>query len=129
MNQAVQTTSSPTFANITINGAVHRTIDTLTGGSTFNIAPDDNDCFVINAGVGANTINMSGINNTNYGQSGTIILINNAAGNTWNPLPPYMKTPSGASINFVTTPNGISLISYFIINENNILSSYIGNFA
>ena len=71
---------------------------------------------------------MSNIGSDNVCQSGTIVIIN-GAGAGYNALPSYMKTPSGADIQWVTTQGAVSIISYIIIDVDAVLVNYIGNFA
>ena len=44
-------------------------------------------------------------------------------------LPSYMLTPGGATLNFVTTANAISIISYYVHATDKVLVNYVGNFA
>ena len=61
-------------------------------------------------------------------KSGTIAIKQDATGGRALTLPSICKTPNGASISFVTTANSLSLITYFIVSENEVLVNYIGNF-
>jgi hypothetical protein len=41
-----------------------------------------------------------------------------------------MKTPlNGAAIAQVTSANSLSVLSYYVVDANNVLINYIGNFA
>ena len=83
--------------------------------------------FLINALGGANTFAMSNLDLA-IGKSGIIIIKNPSSGAiSFNQLPAYMKTPSGADINFVVDVNAISIISYFIIDANTVICNYIGD--
>tara|TARA_R100000231_G_scaffold14469_2_gene15756 strand:+ start:228 stop:701 length:474 start_codon:yes stop_codon:yes gene_type:complete len=69
------------------------------------------------------------VTSSDVGKSGTIILVNHANGTTYNQLPSIFLTPDNSNINFVTTGNAISIISYFIFKEDKILTNYVGNYA
>jgi hypothetical protein len=83
--------------------------------------------FLINALSSANTIAMSNLS-TAIGQTGLITIKNPSSGTiSFNQLPAYMKTPSGADINFVVDVNAVSIISYFIIDASTVICNYIGD--
>lgn len=67
--------------------------------------------------------------NADVGKSGIIVIINHPSGSTFAPLPSYMKTPDGASPAFVTSGGAISIISYFVLEQDKILINYVGNFS
>jgi hypothetical protein len=62
------------------------------------------------------------------GQSGTII-INNTADTNPGSMSSNTKTPDGANIVFVTSSATLSIISYYIADNDSVLVNYIGNFA
>jgi len=98
------------------------------GGGRYDVRPDFGNIFQITANVNAE-ITMSSIVSTNYGQSGTIILVNGPGGTNWQQLPANMLTPSGADINFNTDPNAVAIISFLITNTGEVLCNYVGHFA
>jgi hypothetical protein len=115
---------------VTVNGAEKIKIYDVadSGGGIFDVTPDKGNIFQIAAGANA-SIKMTSINVSNYGQSGTIILLNGPSGTTWSQLPANMLTPSGADINFVTGPNLVSVISFIITKTGQVLCNYVGHFA
>jgi len=127
-----ENTSDLVLNDLKVTGALKRNILGVTEDrGLFDIKPNDGDAFLI-AIKGAEvptTIRMSGITADNAGQSGTILIINALDGAKFDALPVYMKTPSGAAINFATEANVVSIISYFIIDANNVLCNYVGDFS
>ena len=92
----------------------------------------------ISLDVGANsmhTINMIGnitisFSNASSGQSGVIILNQDATGGRTFSLGSAFKTPNGgASIAQSTGGSTRSALSYTVLDSSNILVNYIGNFA
>ena len=130
MDQYVNTDSIVEFRDVTITQAEKVLINYVpdTGGGIHDVVPDKGNIFQINAG-GYAAVKMNAINSTNFGQSGTIILVNGPGGTTWDQLPANMLTPSGANIDFITDPNAVSLISFLILDANKVMCNYIGNFA
>ena len=123
-------------ADVDVTGSIkctqnfRRTFTTVTPSSnthTCNLSLNDN--FIINAAAATNTIALT-VASENVGQSGTIV-INNASSGTvaFAALPSYMKTPDGASVNFVTTNSAVSLISYLVVATDSVLVNYVGNFS
>ena len=78
----------------------------------------------------ATTIALS-IASSDVGKSGMIVLTNPASVGSLSfvALPSYMLTPGGATLNFVTTANAISIISYYVLATDKVLVNYVGNFA
>jgi hypothetical protein len=128
---SIQSATANISGLTTLNGPVKRNVVTITPVTgTHSIDPNTTDYFLLNAIAGANTIEMINLTTANVGQSGIITIQNPATGTiSFAPLPSYMKTPSGASINFVLTNNAISLISYFILSPTSVLCNYIGDFS
>lgn len=63
------------------------------------------------------------------GNSGMIIIKQDATGGHTFTLPAEAKTPAGgASIAQETGANTISILNYFVVDSSNILVNYIGNF-
>jgi hypothetical protein len=64
------------------------------------------------------------------GTSGTIALMQDATGGRTFTMPSTFKTPvGGASITQVTTPNSVSLLSFYVLDSSNVLVNYIGDFS
>ena len=127
MNQYTNTNSDVQFDDLYLTGRLQRELITVTGsGGVFTADLDPGDAFVVNAG--SNTEITMSVNPSNAGQSGTILIIN-GAGASFLELPPFMKTPSGAAIEWYDAPGGVSIISYFVVDQDNVLCNYIGNFA
>jgi hypothetical protein len=93
--------------------------------NTFTIDLNANNNFLLNAS-GTFYIVLSN-RSSNIGQTGTII-INNTAATSGQPLPSYMLTPEGATIDWVNTSGAVSVISYVVFEENKVLCNYVGNF-
>jgi hypothetical protein len=123
-------------ADVDVTGSVkctqnfRRTFTTVTAASnthTCNLSLNDN--FIINAAAATNTIALT-VASENVGQSGTIVIKNASSGTVaFAALPSYMKTPDGASVNFVTTNSATSLISYLVVDTSTVLVNYVGNFS
>lgn len=64
------------------------------------------------------------------GSSGSIVLFQDATGGRTFTKSAEMKTPlGGAAIAQVTTPNSVSLLTYYIVSASFVIVNYIGNFA
>jgi len=108
-----------------------RTVTTATNASnTHTCTLTDNDNFNIAVANAATTIALV-VASENVGQSGMIVLTNPASVGSLSfvALPSYMLTPSGATLNFVTTANAVSIISYYVHATDKVLVNYVGNFA
>jgi len=108
-----------------------RTVTTASDSSnTHTCTLTDNDNFNIAAANAATTIALV-VATENIGQSGIITITNPASVGSLSfvALPSYMLTPSGATINFDTSANGVSVISYYVLATDKVLCNYIGNFA
>ena len=130
MNQYTNTDSDVQFRDVIITQAQKVLIQVVPddGGGVYDVRPDLGNIFQINAG-GTASIKMAFINASNYGQSGTIILVNGPGGTHWTQLPLNMLTPSGADINFVTDPNAVAIISFLVTSSGEVLCNYVGHFA
>ncbi len=110
---------------------LRRTVTTATESSnthTCNLSLNDN--FNIACNNAATTIALT-VASENVGQSGTITIVNPSSVGSLSfvALPSYMLTPDGATVNFVTTANAISMISYYVHATDKVLVNYVGNFA
>jgi len=116
--------------SIKVTKNLRRTVTTVThSNNTHTCDLSLNDNFIINANAATNTIALT-VASSNIGQSGNII-INNASSGTvaFAALPSYMYTPSGATVNFVTGNDKISVISYIVLATDKVLVNYIGDFS
>ena len=125
MNQYTNTGSDVQHADLYLTGRLQREMIVANNGA---IPVQTGDAFIINAD-GVVTISMTGLNTSCAGQSGTIVIVNSAGGSDFSQLPAYMLTPSGADIEFVTEPYAVSIISYHILSQTQVLCNYIGHFA
>jgi len=110
---------------------LRRTITTASNSSnTHTCDLRLNDNFAVAAANAATTIALT-VASENIGQSGTIVITNPASVGSLSfaALPSYMLTPDSATINFVTTANAVSLISYYVIATDKVLCNYVGNFG
>ena len=117
--------------SVKITQNLRRTITTVTpssGVSTINLTANDN--FVVNLTNESSSLVMT-IASENVGQSGVIILKNPSSVGSFSmaALPSNMLTPSGASVNFTTSANDTSVISYVVISSTQALVNYVGDFS
>lgn len=111
----------------TMTGALRHDQDSLTasGGTlTINLANANN--FYVT--MTANT--TFAFSSKDAGRSGNIIVKQDATGGRTFTLPAECKTPvGGLSIVQETGANELSVLSYYVVDANNILVNYIGDFA
>ena len=117
--------------SVKITQNLRRTITTVTpssGVSTINLTANDN--FLVNLTNESSSLVMT-IASENVGQSGVIILKNPSSVGSFSmaALPSNMLTPSGASVNFTTSANDTSIISYVVISSTQALVNYVGDFS
>jgi hypothetical protein len=112
---------------------LRRTVTTATESptNTFTCVLTANDNFKFTANNAASQVIALTVASENVGQSGTIIITNPSSVNllAYSALPSYMITPESATINFVTTANAISIISYYVYATDKVLVNYVGNFG
>ena len=140
INQQLTTTSSPTFAAVTVNGTA--TTDGVTAdGLIKNVANS------VTASGATTTIDMTASNfhvvtmnaSTTFSlsnlasaitSSGTLVIKQDATGGRSFTLPSSCKTPvGGASIVQYTGANSTSILSYLVVSSTEVLVNYVGNFA
>jgi hypothetical protein len=140
INQQLTTTSSPTFAAVTVNGTA--TTDGVTAdGLIKNVANS------VTASGATTTIDMTASNfhvitmnaSTTFSlsnlasaitSSGTLVIKQDATGGRSFTLPSSCKTPvGGASIVQYTGANSTSILSYIVVSSTEVLVNYVGNFA
>ena len=117
--------------SVKITQNLRRTITTVTpssGVSTIDLTANDN--FVVNLTNESSSLVMT-IASENVGQSGVIILKNPSSVGSFSmaALPSNMLTPAGASVNFTTSANDTSIISYVVISSTQALVNYVGDFS
>lgn len=117
--------------SVKITQNLRRTITTVTpssGVSTIDLTANDN--FVVNLTNESSSLVMT-IASENVGQSGVIILKNPSSVGSFSmaALPSNMLTPAGASVNFTTSANDTSVISYVVISSTQALVNYVGDFS
>ena len=121
--------------SVKITQNLRRTITTVTPTdeagnklSTINLSLNDN--FVVNLANQNNVLAMT-IASENVGQSGVIILKNPSSVGSFSmaALPSNMLTPAGASVNFTTSADDTSVISYVVISSTQALVNYVGDFS
>ena len=117
--------------SVKITQNLRRTITTVTpssGVSTINLTANDN--FLVNLTNESSSLVMT-IASENVGQSGVIILKNPSSIGSFSmaALPSNMLTPAGASVNFTTSANDTSVISYVVISSTQALVNYVGEFS
>lgn len=111
----------------TMTGTIQLDQDNLTGsGGTLTIDLSASNHFKVT--MTANT--TFAFSNKATGQSGNIVIIENATGGYSFTLPSECKTPvNGASIVQSTGANEVSILTYYVLDSSNILVNYIGDFA
>ena len=117
--------------SVKITQNLRRTITTVTpssGVSTINLTANDN--FLVNLTNESSSLVMT-IASENVGQSGVIILKNPSSVGSFSmaALPSNMLTPAGASVNFTTSADDTSVISYVVISSTQALVNYVGDFS
>ena len=117
--------------SVKITQNLRRTITTVTpssGVSTIDLTANDN--FVVNLTNESSSLVMT-IASENVGQSGVIILKNPSSVGSFSmaALPSNMLTPAGASVNFTTSADDTSVISYVVISSTQALVNYVGDFS
>jgi len=125
------TTDADVTGSVKCTQNLRRTVTTASESSgTHTITLVDNDNFNIAVTNAATTIALV-VATENIGQSGMITITNPASVGSLSfvALPSYMLTPEGATINFVTTANAVSIISYYVLATDKVLVNYVGNFA
>jgi hypothetical protein len=101
-------------------------ITVTTGTTNLNFIEADNFHLTLQANT---TITISNADNK-IGKSGIIVLKQDGVGGRTFVKPAQMKTPiGGATIDQWTTANSVSVISYYVVDADNLLINYIGNFA
>jgi len=117
--------------NIKVTKSIERSITTASNSSnTHTCTLADNDNFNVAVANAATTLALV-VASGDIGKSGMITITNPASVGSLSfvALPSYMLTPSGATINFVTTANAVSVISYYVLATDKVLCNYIGDFA
>jgi hypothetical protein len=123
------TTDADITGSALVTQNLRRTVTTASDSSnTHTCTLIDNDNFNIACANAETTIALV-VATENIGQSGMITITNHSSGTTFAALPSYMLTPEGATINFVTTADAVSIISYYVLATDKVLVNYVGNFA
>ena len=99
--------------------------NSIGGSVSVNLSTSANHNLTLSGNVTLTPINFS----ERLGQSGIITLIQNPVGGHSITLNSLFKTPRGDSIAFDTTANGISLMSYYVIDASNVAVNYLGPFS
>ena len=111
-----------------VGGAGDIVIATESPDNTFTCNFQEGTNFKVNCNNAQTTLAFTVVNG-DVGKSGIIVIINHPSGSTFAPLPSYMKTPDGANPAFVEDGGAISIISYFVLEQDKILINYVGNFS
>jgi len=96
-----------------------------TGSKNVDLSTFANHNITITGNITLTPTNFSG----RLGQSGIITLIQDSSGGHSITLNSLFKTPRGDSISFDTTADGISLMSYYVIDASNVAVNYLGPFS
>ena len=113
--------------NIKVDAAftVTQTASSITGANNIDLSAKNNYNLTLTGNVTLTPTNLTG----REGQSGLIALIQDSSGGHSITLNSLFKTPRGDSIAFDTTADGISLMSYYVINASNVAVNYLGPFS
>ena len=124
-------TSSPSV-KLEVVGAISgsalvskQTAASMTGANKVDLSTTANHNITITGNITLTPTNFSG----RRGQSGIITLIQDSTGGHSITLNSLFKTPRGDSIAFDTTADGISLMSYYVIDASNVAVNYLGPFS
>jgi hypothetical protein len=119
------TPSSGVFTTVSAD-AVTYDLNSVTSGSTTTLDFTANSSHVVTM-TQASTFAFS---NVAAGQTGVIIIKQDATGGWSFTLPAVAKTPKGgATIIQTTTANTVSVLSYSVLDASNVLVNYIADFA
>ena len=114
-------------SGISVGAGIQQQQNTLTmsgGTSTIDLASANNHYATMTANT---TVAFS---NKDPGRQGNIIFKQDGTGGRSFTLPAECKTPvNGETIVQATGANEISILSYYVLDSNNILVNYIGDFA
>ena len=102
-----------------------QTAASMTGANNVDLSTSANHNITITGNITLTPTNFSG----RRGQSGIITLIQDSSGGHSITLNSLFKTPRGDSIAFDTTADGISLMSYYVIDASNVAVNYLGPFS
>lgn len=120
-------TFEKTTGNLEIDGGIKQkqiTYDVVATAQSIDFATSSN--FLINLNIGTNLTftNLA----SSIGASGYIFIKQNGSGGHQFTLPVEAKTPGGRTIVQVTTANSLSLITYYIVDNQNVIVNYISDF-
>ena len=102
-----------------------QTAASMSGANNVDLSTSANHNITITGNITLTPTNFSG----RRGQSGIITLIQDSSGGHSITLNSLFKTPRGDSIAFDTTADGISLMSYYVIDASNVAVNYLGPFS
>lgn len=103
-------------------------LTTTTTSGSINLDFGVYDDFVITLGANT-TFSISNLSNK-IGCTGTIVIKQDSIGGRTFTKASEMKTPlGGATIEQVTLPNSLSILSYYVVDTSTVLINYIGNFS
>ena len=102
-----------------------QTAASMTGANNVDLSTSANHNITITGNITLTPTNFS----ARLGQSGIITLIQDSSGGHSITLNSLFKTPRGDSIAFDTTADGISLMSYYVIDASNVAVNYLGPFS
>jgi hypothetical protein len=122
--------------SVKVTQNLRRTVTAVTHSTnTFTCTLTANDNFSFTLNNATNTINIVAASE-NVGQSGTIIATNPSSVGSFavnaiqgNADAAEVLTPEGATINWPSTANSVSMLSYYVAAADKILINFIGNFT
>jgi hypothetical protein len=125
LQAALDTKLSITAANTAAEKYFKKEMTTIASSAAIAIDFNKtNSIFTLTANATITATNVA----ANIGSSGTIVIKQDATGGRTMSLPTIFKTPKGQTITQYTAANSLSMISYVIVDVNNILVNYIGDF-
>ena len=122
--------------SVKVTQNLRRTVTAVTHSTnTFTCTLTANDNFSFTLNNATTTINIVAASE-NVGQSGTIIATNPSSVGSFavnaiqgNADAAEVLTPEGATINWPSTANSVSMLSYYVAAADKILINFIGNFT
>mgnify|MGYP001223780003 CR=1 FL=1 len=102
-----------------------QTAASMTGANNVDLSTSANHNITITGNITLTPTNFAG----RKGQSGIITLIQDSSGGHSITLNSLFKTPRGDSISFDTSADGVSLMSYYVIDATRVAVNYLGPFS
>jgi len=126
-NGTTKFTFEKTTGNLEIDGGIKQkqiTYDVVATQQSIDFAASSN--FLVNLGINS-SFTFTNLTSS-IGASGYIFIKQNSGGGKQFTLPVEAKTPGGRTITQVTAANSLSLITYYIVDNQTVIVNYIADF-